>query len=91
MARYRHKDETDLAWNKVRRRITAEIDCAVRDVREEILNIALAKAWDDYVEALGEGKLPEIEGRYTSLVSAILQDTVPKIMEAGGVEHAAVD
>lgn len=91
MARYRHKDETDLIWNKIRRRVTSEVDCEIRNVREEILNIALSKAWDDYTEALGEGKLPEVEGRYTSLVNAILQDAVPKIMEASGVERVAVD
>lgn len=91
MARYRHKDETDLIWNKIRRRVTSEVDCEIRNVREEILNIALSKAWDDYTEALGEGKLPEVEGRYTNLVNAILQDAVPKIMEASGVERVAVD
>jgi len=86
MARYRHKDETDLAWNKVRRRITAEIDLEVRNVREEILNVALSKAWDDYATALGEGKIPEVEGRYTQLVKAVLTDAAPRIMEASGVE-----
>lgn len=88
MARYRHKDETDLAWNKIRRRITAEIDLEVRNVREEILNLALSKAWDDYAEALGEGKIPEVEGRYTQLVAAVLKDAVPKIMEASNVAPA---
>jgi hypothetical protein len=89
MARYRHKDETDLAWNKIRRRITAEIDIEVRNVREEILNVALSKAWEDYAEALGEGKVPEVEGRYTKLVTAILSDSVPKIVEASSVERDA--
>jgi len=86
VARYRHKDETDLAWNKIRRRLTAEIDIEVRNVREEILNVALAKAWDDYAEALGEGKIPEVEGRYTELVRAVLSDSVPRIIEAASVD-----
>lgn len=89
MARYRTKDETDLAWNKIRRRITAEVDLEVRNVREEILNVALGKAWNDYAEALGEGKIPEVEGRYSELVRSILNDSVPKIMEASAVD--AVD
>lgn len=89
MARYRHKDETDLAWNKIRRRITAEVDLEVRNVREEILNAALSKAWEDYASALGEGHIPEVEGRYTELVKAILNDSAPRIMEAGGVERSA--
>jgi hypothetical protein len=87
VARYRAKDQTDLAWNKVRRRITAEVDIEVRNVREEILNIALSKAWADYAQALGEGKIPEVEGRYTQLVASILQDSVPRIMEASGVSE----
>ena len=85
MPRYRHKDQTDLAWNRVRRRITAEVDFEVRNVREEILNIALSKAWNDFADALGEGHVPEVEGRYTQLVSSILNDAVPRIMEAASV------
>jgi hypothetical protein len=91
VARYRHKDEPDLAWNKVRRRVTAEVTIACQDVREEILNIALNDAWQKFSDALGEGKLPEVEGRYQKLVMAILQDSVPRIMEAGGVEPAEVE
>ena len=67
------------------------MDIEVRNVREEILNIALSKAWGDYAEALGEGKVPEVEGRYTRLVTSILSDQVPKIMEASGVEQPPVD
>lgn len=88
MARYRHKDETDLAWNKIRRTITAAIDVEVRNVREEILNIALSKAWEDYAEALGEGKIPEVEGRYAKLVKAVVSDVVPQLEESGVVKSA---
>lgn len=86
MARYRHKSEEDLAWNKVRRRLTAELDAEVRDVREEILNMVLAKAWEEFTTSLGQGKLPEIEGRYTDLVKAVMRDAIPRLVEASGVE-----
>jgi methionyl-tRNA synthetase len=86
MARYRHKDDTDLSWNRIRRRITRELDTEVQNAREEILNSLLTKAWDDYAEALGEGKVPEVETKYTRLVTNILQDVVPKIAEGSRVE-----
>lgn len=86
MARYREKDETDLAWNRIRRRITRELDTEVQNAREEILNTLLSKAWADYAEALGEGRVPEVETKYTRLVTNILQDVVPKIAEGTGVE-----
>ncbi len=91
MARYRTKDDVDLAWNRIRRRVTAEITIETQNVREEILNVALGKAWGDFAEALGEGKVPEVEGRYSDLVSSILKDSVPKIMEASEVRSDEVD
>ena len=38
MARYRNKDETDLVWNRTRRRITRDLDTKIQDFREELLN-----------------------------------------------------
>lgn len=76
MARYRHKDDTDLAWNRIRRRITRELDTEIQNAREEALNALLTKAWDEYTVALGEGKVPEIESKYTSLVTTIVADVV---------------
>lgn len=81
MARYRHKDETDLAWNRIRRRITRELDTEIQNAREEALNSLLSRAWDDYAEALGEGRVPEIEGKYTRLVTTIIADVVPQMSE----------
>lgn len=63
-----------------------EIDAEIRDVREEILNVVLSKAWDEFARGLGEGRLPEVEGRYTELVRAVMKDAVPRIVEAGNVE-----
>lgn len=91
MARYRTKDEVDLAWNRIRRRVTAEVTIETQNVREEILNVALGKAWNDFADAIGEGKVPAVEGRYSDLVTAILKDSVPKIMEASEVKPNEVD
>lgn len=77
MARYRTKDTTDLAWNRIRRHLTRELDTAIQDAREEALNDLLTKAWDDYTRALGEGKVPEVEGKYASLSLEIVKDIIP--------------
>lgn len=77
MARYRAKDETDMAWNRIRRRLTRELDTVIADERERVLNTLLEKAWADYTEALGEGRVPEIESKYASLVTTIVGDVVP--------------
>ena len=81
MARYREKDETDLAWNRIRRRLTRELDTEIQNRREEALNALLSKAWDDYVKAIGEGKVPEVESKYSSLVTAVVEDTIPERFE----------
>jgi hypothetical protein len=90
MARYREKDETDLVWNRIRRRITREMDTEIQNAREEALNALLAKAWNDYVEALGEGKVPEVESKYTNLVTTIVSDIVPAALNAAS-PNARVD
>jgi hypothetical protein len=78
VARYRHKDETDLVWNRIRRQITRDLDTEIQNKREEVLNILLTKAWEDYTTSLESGELVELEGKYRSLVSAIVADVVPK-------------
>jgi RES domain-containing protein len=90
MARYRAKDETDLAWNRIRRRITRELDTEIYNAREEMLNDLLMKAWDDYAQALGEGKVPEVESKYAKLVTDILTDEVPRIMEKVSIDSPSV-
>lgn len=84
MARYRHKSEDDLAWNRIRRRITRELDSEIQNAREEALNAVLTKAWDDYTTALGQGKVPEMESKYSSFASAIVKDlvSIPEIVES---------
>ena len=61
MARYREKDQTDLSWNRIRRRLTMELDVQIRDWREDALNRLLGGAWDEYVKALGTGDTLELE------------------------------
>jgi hypothetical protein len=77
LARYRTKDSTDLAWNKIRRRITRDLDTAIQDRREEVLNVLLSRAWEDYVAALETGEVIELEAKYGNLVEAIVGDILP--------------
>lgn len=79
MARYREKDGPDLVWNKIRRRITRELDIAIADRREEVLNALLTKAWDDFTAALADDKLKEVESRYARYVESIARDIVPEL------------
>ena len=77
MARYRQKDPVDLRWNKIRRRITRELDLQIADWREEALNRLLSSAFEQYVEAISEGKVLELEAKYEStFVSAVLDDVI---------------
>lgn len=76
MARYRQKDETDLRWNRIRRRLTMELDLQVRDWREEALNRLLSGAWTEYVKALGSGEVLELEAHYDTWVAQALNESV---------------
>ena len=76
MARYRSKDEVDLRWNRIRRRITRELDLQIADWREAALNELLTGAWDQYKTALGAGQLLELEATYEAFVSKALSDTI---------------
>jgi len=76
MARYRDKDETDLAWNRIRRQITRDLDTEIQNAREEVLNELLSGAWDEYTKALKAGTVIELEAKYKRLVSEIVKDVV---------------
>lgn len=77
MARYRVRDEVDLRWNKIRRRITRELDMQIADIREEILNRLLGGAWEEYAKAIATGEVLELETKYeASFVQAILRDVI---------------
>lgn len=74
MARYREKDETDLRWSRIRRRLTRELDTQIKDWREEALNKLLSEAWDKYVKALETGSKLELEAHYGAWVAQALTE-----------------
>jgi len=76
MAKYRTKDELDLRWNRIRRRLTRELDTQLADWREEALNRILSGAWEKYTEAISTGKVLELEARYETFVGDVLDDVI---------------
>lgn len=82
MAKYRTKDELDLRWNRLRRRLTRELDTQIQDWREEALNRILAGAWEKYTEAISAGKVLELETRYETFVADVLDDVIEVTAEA---------
>lgn len=76
MARYRQKDELDLTWNRIRRQITRDLDTEIANRREEVLNVLLTRAFDDYTKAIATGEVLEVEAKYVNLVSEIVRDIV---------------
>lgn len=76
MARYRTKDEVDLRWNRIRRRITRELDLQIADWREQALNELLGGAWEQYKNALTSGETLELEASYTQFVSEALDGVI---------------
>jgi len=90
VARYREKDELDLAWNKIRRRVTREIDTRIMDFREELLNDALTAAWDKYAKALENDEKPMLEDEATRWIEQKLKHfLLPKLK--GEVTDAVED
>lgn len=76
IARYRHKDETDLVWNRIRRQVTRDLDTEIQNRREEVLNDLLSGAWDDYSASLKQGTVIELEAKYKTLIAEIVKDVV---------------
>jgi hypothetical protein len=87
MARYRSKDETDLVWNRTRRRITRDLDTRIMDFREELLNRILTAAWERYSAALETGSLVQLEDEATSWVDDVLTKQLQPIIEAEANGH----
>jgi len=82
LARYRSKDETDLAWNRIRRRLTRELDTQIADWREEQLNKLLSDAWTRYVDTLATGVVPELDPDYNQWIGRAMSDSVRVLLEA---------
>lgn len=88
MARYRQKDSVDLRWNKIRRRITRELDVQIADWREEALNELLSGAWEQYKAAISTGEVLELEVGYSQFVTKALSDVIDVTVE-GPTREAA--
>jgi hypothetical protein len=87
VARYRSKDETDLVWNRTRRRITRDLDTRMMDFREELLNRMLTAAWEKYSAVLDTGSLVQLEDEATNWVDAVLTKQLQPIIEADANGH----
>jgi hypothetical protein len=86
VARYRSKDETDLVWNRTRRRITRDLDTKIGDFREELLNDLLTAAWEKYVAALETGSLIQLEDEASHWIDDLLERIRPSLEVGDGVE-----
>lgn len=82
MARFRTKDETDLRWNALRRRITRELDIQIADWREAALNNLLTSAWTQYAASLSAGETVELEASYETFVAKALDDAISVTVDA---------
>jgi len=83
VARYRTKDETDLVWNRTRRRITRDLDTQIQDLREELLDKLLSAAWERYTKALETGTLVQLEDEASKWIDDLLRVQLRPRIEAG--------
>ena len=81
MARYRTKDDVDLRWNRIRRRIVRELDTQIADWREQALNELLTSAWEKYKAALSTGTVLELEASYETFVGQALAGVIDVTVE----------
>lgn len=81
MARYRSKDQTDLAWNEVRRRITRELDAQIARWREHQLNLLLSSAWERFAASLERGEILSMESHYEGWVDKALDGAITIVPE----------
>jgi hypothetical protein len=80
VARYREKDETDLRWNSIRRRITRQLDTEISDFREVVLNKLLTGAWMEYSKSLESGEALRLESHVADWVADALAEALgPKL------------
>ena len=92
MARYREKDETDLRWNDIRRRITRQLDTEIAAFREQMLNRLLIGAWEEYARSLETGEHLVLESDYAQWVEKAMSEALgPKVesLDVSGMDYAA--
>jgi hypothetical protein len=82
VARYRQKTEEDIRWNRIRRRITRELDLQVADWREEALNTLLSDAFRQYAKSLQTGEVLELEAAYSTFVKEVLDEVIDVSVDA---------
>lgn len=76
MARYRTKDDVDMRWNQIRRRITRELDTQIADWREQYLNNLLGTAWDRYQQQLDTGEMETLHPQFEQFVGTALSQVI---------------
>lgn len=82
MARYRVKDETDLAWNRIRRQITRDIDTQIQGWREELINKALGEAFAVFASSLEVGTVVQLEDAGSAWVRELIDSNLREKLEA---------
>lgn len=73
MARYRQKDEADLRWNSIRRRITRELDTQIAEIREAILNDLLTDAYNQHAASLERGDEIKLDAGYPEFIAKAIE------------------
>ena len=87
MARYRTKSPDDLLWNRIRRGLTRAFDTEWMNRREEALNTLLDGAFREFVAATQKGEQRELEQKYHTLITGIVDDELSKL-EPTELTHA---
>ena len=73
MARYREKSPEDLAWNRIRRQITRDLDTRLQNVREDILNELLTTGFQRFVTAMERGEVIELSDAATTWLDEVFR------------------
>ena len=73
MPKYRMKSTEELAWNAVRRAVTARIHLEAAAWKEKRLNDELPGLQVQFQRALNAGSLPELEADYEKWVEDALK------------------
>lgn len=76
MARYRSKDDVDMRWNQIRRRITREVDTQIADWREQYLNVLLGSAWERYAKQLESGEVEALHPQFEQFIGTALSQVI---------------
>ena len=70
MARYRLKSQEELAWNAVRRELTAKVSLEAAAWKEARLNDLLPAMQVEFQKMIQKGDLPKLDADYKSWLEA---------------------